>query len=485
MRFKLPFGQNKKTQKQALAAQPQRAVSIFPEDENALAEMLRDQLARHYRRRTSLVFQDNGIAGRAPELYVAPRYVGLGVQLANTRDLDKAMKLTRAVGLAAGIGDGSKDPPVESVLVNNLLVYRFVLPEYQWVRGRKVRLWSDVYLDSPLVRGDMAVGLLPNSYPIYLEFSDVNPNFLVCGVQGSGKTELLKTLVYQAMRYNAADQLQIALCDIKGDFEIFASEEHLIWQPAHTFDQIRAVIQHFQAEQLRRARDKKDDVHLRFPRWVLVIDEADHVQIAQDPENQARLLEIGLRGRSVQMHMVIGTHRPDIDSLGDVGKELTIRFLGQQASAKDSGQVEGGLALHKLSGQGDFYYVRGSDARRFQAARVPDSWWTRLNRRNSVPEPPTALPTNEAVDFPSYDRKAAHRPRIEASPRNVVYYLVHGPDLVTAPEAERVLGLKDTGHKLNQKFARELLELWEQAKNDKSSGGGREVDTILQTVHPQ
>ncbi len=441
------------------ALAPTKAVSIYPSDPTELADFLRDQLARHYRRKTALVFQDNGISGKAPDLYVAPRYVGLGVQLYNTRDLDRAMKLTRAVGLSAGVGDGSKDPPVEAVLVGDLLVYRFVLPEYQWVRGHKVRMWSDVWLNNEALRGEMAVGLLPNGSAIYLELSDINPNFLVCGTQGSGKTELLKTMIFQMMRCNTPEQVRIAIADIKGDFDSFKNEAHLIWQPAHTFEEIKAVIYHFQAEYLRRKRENLRDE----PRWVLVIDEADHKQIIQEEENQERLLEIALRGRYVKTHLVIGTHRPDVESLGDVGKELTIRFLGQQASAKDSGQVEGGLALHKLSGQGDFYYARGSNVKRFQAARVPDDWWGRLDKTSSTPNPPVEVP-ELGLDLKSFNSKPAHGPKIEPTPKAVAYFLAKGPDLVTIAEALTALGLKRTGHKVNQDFARDLAKFMEATK---------------------
>lgn len=448
----------------------QKPVSIYPTDPTELADFLRDQLARHYRRRTSLVFQDNGISGKVPELYVAPRYVGLGVQLYNTRDLDKAMKLTRAVGLSAGVGDGSKDPPVESVLVGDLLVYRFVLPEYSWVRGQKVRLWSDVWLNNPALRGEMAVGLMPNGQPIYLELNTINPNYLVCGVQGSGKTELLKTMIYQITACNSRDAVKIAIVDIKSDFDEFRNEEHLIWQPAHTFEEAKVMILHFHAEcERRKAAGLRDEPH-----WVLVVDEADHKQLALDEENQAHLLEVALRGRVYGMHLIIGTHRPDMDSVGDLGKELTIRFLGQQASAKDSGQVEGGLALHKLSGQGDFYCARGGgEPKRFQAARIPDDWYIRLGRDSHIPHPPVASPA-PVIGFPTHERKAAHRPPFTIKMKDVAYYVLHGPDLVTVVQAKEVLGLsKDTGHPKTQQAAREFLTAWEQLQGSKISFNGK------------
>ena len=468
--FNLPFGK-KNTPPPAQALTVIKPASVYPTDPAALTDFMRDKLARHCRKATSQVYRENGILGQAPDLYIAPRYVGLGVQLLDsngkpsTLNLDKALRLARAIGVAAGVGDGTREPPVEAVFMGSLVVYRFALPEFSWARGTKVRLWDDVFLDNPALRGDMAVGLLPNGTPVFMELSYVNPNYLVCGVQGSGKTELMRTMVYQLMVCNSKDDVKIAIIDIKGDFEVFKSEEHLIWQPAHSFDEAKGVIATFRGELERRVRERQRDNALTFPHWVLVIDEADHQRLALDLDNQEHLQEVALRGRVYGMHLIIGTHRPDIGSIGDLGKELHIRYLGQQSSASDSGQIEGGLALHKLSGQGDYYVVKGGQLpSRFQVALVPPGWYAGLNRDSNIPAPPTAA-VEPDIDVPTYERKAAHRPSFKISPEHVVYYVMKGPELVTADEANRMLGLsRDTGHPRTKQFAQEFVVAWEKAK---------------------
>ena len=74
-----------------------------------------------------------------------------------------------------------------------------------------------------------------------------------------------------------------------------------------------------------------------------------------------------------RQNVTIGTHLPNKRTPGDLNRELRSRFHASSAKARESGQIAGNLALHKLAGQGDFYHLLGGEKIRVQAARVKHS----------------------------------------------------------------------------------------------------------------
>jgi hypothetical protein len=365
------------------------------------------------------------------------------------------MRLTTEIGYAAGVGDGSKEPPVDAVLLGGLLVYQFVLPEYIHIRQKKVRLWTDVHLGHPNLNG--AVGLGVHNTPIYFDFTDEAPHALVCGVSGSGKTELMKTILFQMLKNTSPGELGVGIGDPKNDFGYLQDEEHLLFQPAHEFEDIHRLIELFHVEYCRR-----QEYNLRNERrWVLLIDEADQEHVLRTPLNNERVNDIVLRGRSLKMNVIIGTHIPDVSSLGDIGGGLTNRWLGLTSNARESGQVQGGLALHKLGGKGDFYAVVGSNKMRIQAAlTMPDCW----NSLNYVPGIDTVSAVQPAAPRNHTDiddiSNPPHRPKIEPDPYTVGFYLFHG-NKVTQTVAKEVLDLSRTAHEVNRTFARRVLRAYQ------------------------
>jgi hypothetical protein len=427
------------------------AIEKAPTTALAYRHLLLQQLVKHYRDKVGVVFQQNKIWATAPEWNVSPRYVSLGIRLHDSRNLQQAMRLTREIGHAAGIGDGSTEPPIDAVLLGGLLVYQFVLPEFVQVRNKQVRLWTDVDLDHPNIL--TGVGLGAYNTPINFEFSDEAPHALVCGVSGSGKTELLKTIVHQLLVTNPPASLGVGIADPKGDFACLDNQEHLLFQPAHEFSDINRLFELFHNEYLRRQEHNVRNGR----RWVLMVDEADQEAVLRNPLNNEFVNDIVLRGRSLKMNVIIGTHIPDVGSLGNIGRGLTNRWLGLTSSAKESGQVQGGLALHKLGGRGDFYAVVGNMKQRIQAALTLPKHWENLNYTNTIDSVKVAdieIPANHAtIDDIS---KPAHRPKLEPDPYCVAFYLYHGTDRVTQVVARERLGLTRTGHELNRNFAKRV-----------------------------
>jgi DNA segregation ATPase FtsK/SpoIIIE-like protein len=294
--------------------------------------------------------------------------------------------------------------------------------------------------------------------PVYFGFTDEAPHALVCGVSGSGKTELMKTILYQLMQNRTPAELGIAVADPKGDFEHLQDQEHLLFQPAHDFEDIHRLIDLFHTEYARRQEHNVRDER----RWVLLVDEADQENVLRNSVNNEKINDIVLRGRSLRMNVIIGTHIPDVSSLGDIGGGLTNRWLGLTSNARESGAIQGGLALHKLGGKGDFYSVSGGQRIRFQAAMTTSRQWdalTYIPGIEHVREARAAPPVNHLnIDDIT---NPAHRPKIEADPYTVGFYLFHGINKVTQAVAKDVLGLTRTGHEVNRDFARKVSRAYQ------------------------
>ena len=414
--------------------------------------------AQHYTQAISQVFQTFSIAGAVAEVRVAPRYITVGVVIQSDLQLRKAINLTPEICHRAGLGVGSLEPPITAVLVGGQVAYQFSLPEFIQVRNRQVRLWTDLYLsdlEQTSNREQLVVGMGMYHTPTHFGLTTATPHTLVCGTSGSGKTELLTTITYQLLSSHTPDELRLTVIDPKGDLaERFRDKAHLLWQPAGDQQDIANLLAHIHQEYLRRRQS-----NLRHEyKLVLLMDEADDERILKDKDNYQKVLDFVQRGRSLNIHLIVGTHRPDQESLGNIGQELTNKYLGKVANANASGQLQAGLQLHKLAGRGDFFHVVGENYLRFQVAltTAADLDWLPLA---AVPLVPIHQPAQAAISLPIGEHRPAHRPTLQVSGSILAHYVKLGPENVQFHQAEQ-WGLSRRGHELHRKEAIDFLTVY-------------------------
>ena len=160
--------------------------------------------------------------------------------------------------------------------------------------------------------------------PFRVNLTTDGPHMLVAGTTGSGKSELLRTFVVSLAADCPPDQLHFVLIDFKGGgaFDIVRElphvagvitdlDESLVERAVHSLRlelQRREVL--FRELAVSDVRDAARASSEALPRLVVVIDE--FAALATDHgELLAAIIDLAARGRSLGIHLVLATQRPN------------------------------------------------------------------------------------------------------------------------------------------------------------------------------
>lgn len=186
---------------------------------------------------------------------------------------------------------------------------------------------------------------------------------LISGTTGSGKTELLRTMLVSLALRNRVGRLHIAIVDPKGRFADLGQLPHLValaTEPVLMRDVLRQVV----------ALIERRGAAYILPRLILAVDElADVVGYVRDALEMIE--RITQRGRESGVHLLAATQRPSALLIGgNMRANLPTRLVGRVVSPEEA-KIASGLAqtgAEQLNGNGDFLLVAGGDTLRFQAA---------------------------------------------------------------------------------------------------------------------
>lgn len=202
--------------------------------------------------------------------------------------------------------------------------------------------WSDTYMNED----DFTIALgtsLDGTYEVNL---NVTPHMIVAGSTGSGKTILIKAIMYQALKKKA----DVYLIDMKGGLDYpkkwrtevcnYADERNdalsLFSAVDEQLERRKIMLEHHECANIAEFNRKYES---KLPHIVMVIDEIAELTVStglskeqkQIVENTNRLLDkIARLGRAYGIHLIIGTQRPDANILpGQTKANCDVRICGR------------------------------------------------------------------------------------------------------------------------------------------------------------
>lgn len=284
-------------------------------------------------------------------------------------------QVARAIAPIRDNGDGEEDAIPATARLTEVM-------ELEPLRARGVAAgWAGGARSTRAVIGVSLDG------PFSIDLVADGPHGLVAGTTGSGKSELLQTLVASLALTNRPDAMNFVLIDYKGG----AAFKDAVRLP-HTVGMVTDLDAHLVeraltslgAELTRRerllaaagAKDIEDYVaahgrgfahaHAPLPRLLIIIDE--FASMARElPDFVTGLVNIAQRGRSLGIHLILATQRPSGVVSADIRANTNLRISLRVTDVADSSDV-----------------IDAPDAARI-AATSPGRAYVRLGHSSLVP----------------------------------------------------------------------------------------------------
>jgi S-DNA-T family DNA segregation ATPase FtsK/SpoIIIE len=254
-------------------------------------------------------------------------------------------------------------------------------PTAEEIQGR----WASAPRSTSAVVGESFDGIFS------VDIRRDGPHLLIAGTTGSGKSELLQTLIASLALRNRPDEMTFVLIDYKGNaaFKDFVDlphtvglvtdlDGHLVQRAMDSLaaelrrrEHLIATVGAKDIEEFTLARERGETRDL-LPRLVLVIDEFAALK-AELPEFVSGIVNIAQRGRSLGIHLIMATQRPQGTITGDILANITMRIALRMADPVESKDVVGtaDAADISVSTPGRAFVKSGSSALvPFQSGRI-------------------------------------------------------------------------------------------------------------------
>jgi S-DNA-T family DNA segregation ATPase FtsK/SpoIIIE len=296
-------------------------------------------------------------------------------------DLVERSWLERLARALSPIRDVSTEDPSAALPSSSRLLDVLGLPHpdgatlaERWARsGRSTRATIGEGLDGPFTIDVRADG----------------PHGLVAGTTGSGKSELLQTIIASLAVGNRPDEFTFVLVDYKGGAAFMDCQRlpHTVGMvtdldghlTTRALESLQAELHH-REHQLAAAQAKDIEDYLAgrkpgdepMPRLLIIIDEFAAL-VAELPDFVTGLVDVARRGRSLGVHLILATQRPAGVVNAEIKSNTNLRIALRVTDKGDSDDViESGVAADIAKSTPGRAYARlgASSLQPFQSSRV-------------------------------------------------------------------------------------------------------------------
>lgn len=317
------------------------------------------------------------VAWSGPQLDAYTVSLGLGEQPEGVERLAGALALAAGAESCRVARDGGR------------LLLELPKPEAQRKPLRAGRLEAI----QPATATAVCVGIATGGKPIWLDLADErNAHVVIGGTTGSGKSVLLRWLLYRLAVQNDPAHLRMLLLDPK-TFELtdFARLPHLLHPVVSRPLEVSRVLSWVGSELERRAQAGRGRMG---PRLLVVVEEVAEL-LALNRDVGPLLARIAQIGRALDVHLLATTQQPGSRSLGLALPNVPTRILGRVASATltfgAAGRRQTGADC--LLGRGDFLLLTAGETTRFQAPLLDGRQLATLPRAATLATLDEELPT--------------------------------------------------------------------------------------------
>ncbi|MET7419745.1 FtsK/SpoIIIE domain-containing protein [Dactylosporangium sp. NPDC005555] len=216
------------------------------------------------------------------------------------------------------------------------------------------------------------IGSDPDGRPVTLSLLAPGQHAMIVGATGSGKSELLRTLILGLAVTNSPQHLNILPVDFRGGatFAGLESLPHLAGLVVDNGD-VMSLVERLKQVLLGEVDRRQQKTTVTRPRLLIVIDEF-HSFLTIDPSFVDVLVTVGRLGPSLGIHLILSTQRFEPGRSRGLEPLLSHRIVLRTLSQAESHDAIGGpQAFHLPGGPGHGYLrIETGALLRFRAAYV-------------------------------------------------------------------------------------------------------------------